>query len=293
MSKNEKHYTIGIDIGGTKMSAILFDKDLPTDKAKKIIADDKLATPKDNLEHFIIMLNALIEPLLEKAQQDKVKVKGIGLSVAGVQDYQEQKILISPNIPIINNVKLATEVKNKINLPVKMDNDANCFLRAEMKIGAGQKYTNAYGIIIGTGIGGAWWFNNKIYHGSHSGAGEPGQMIIDFDSRIALEPAYHKLTQDNPVAIAEEAYRGDNLAEKTFAEIGQDLGIALANIVNIIDPEVFIIGGGVVEASDLFLSQVKKTMKEYIHSPEAKKIKIIKGKLGEHAGAIGAALLVP
>lgn len=286
MSQTNKHYTIGIDIGGTKMSAVLFD-------GTKVIADDKLATPKDNLEHFLIMLNALIGPLLEKAQQDKIKVKGIGLSVAGVQDYKEGKILSSPNIPIINNIKLAAEVKNKINLPVAMDNDANCFLQAEMKIGAGQKYTNAYGIIIGTGIGGAWWFNNKIYHGSHSGAGEPGQMIIDFSSGTALEPAYHKLTQNNPAAVAEEAYHGDNLAEKTFAEIGRDLGTTFANIVNLIDPEVFIIGGGVVEASDLFLSQVKKTMREYIHSPEAKKgVKIIKAKLGEHAGAIGASLLI-
>jgi len=285
MSKNIKTYSIGIDIGGTKMSAVLFD-------GEKMIADYKLATPKDTLEHFMIMLKALVEPLMEKAKNDKIKIKGIGLGAAGVIDYKKSKMLKSPNIPIIDSVKLADQLEAKVNLPVKMDNDTNCFLRAEVKLGAGQKYNNAYGIIIGTGIGGAWWNNNRIYQGAHGGAGEPGEMIIDFESGIGLEQAYHKLTQGNPATLAEEAYRGDVLAEKTFEEVGRDLGIAFANIVNLIDPEAIIVGGGVVESSDLFLPKVKKVMRQYIHSPEAKKIKLLKGKLGEHAGAIGAALLV-
>ena len=117
-------------------------------------------------------------------------------------------------------------------------------------------------------------------------------MVIDFESGVGLEEAYHKLTQSNPASLAEEAYRGDVLAEKMFEEVGRDLGIAFANIVNLIDPEVIIVGGGVVESSDLFLPKIKKTMREHIFSPEAKKIKILKSKLGENAGAIGAALLI-
>lgn len=285
MTKNEIKYTIGIDIGGTNMKAILFD-------GEKIIMDYKLATPKDTLEHFMIMLNALIEQLVDKAHNDKVKIRGIGLSIPGVHNYKEKRILIFQNAPILNGVKLADLVQKKFGLPVEMDNDANCFLRAEMKMGAGKKYSNAYGITIGTGIGGGWWYNNEIYQGSHGGAGEPGEMVIDVETGLRLEEAYHKLTQNNPSSVAEEAYRGDVLAEKVFEEVGYNLGIAFANIVNIVDPEVIIIGGGVVESSDLFLSKIKKVMREYIHSTESKKIKIIKGKLGEDAGAIGAALLV-
>lgn len=285
MPKFNKQYTIGVDIGGTKMSAVLFD-------SEKVIADYKLATPRDTLEHFMIMLNALIEPLIDRARKDKIKIKGIGLGIPGPIDYKERKVLVCNNVHIIDGVKLADQLEKKVFLPVKMDHDTNCFLRAEMKIGAGQKFSNVCGVIVGTGIGSAWWFNNKIYQGFFGGAGELCEMVIDFESGITLEQAYHKLTQGNPATLAEEAYRGDILAEKTFNEIGRDLGIAFANIVNIIDPEAIIIGGGAVESSDLFLPKVKKVMREYIHSPEAKKIKLLKGKLGEHAGAIGAALLV-
>jgi len=282
-----KTYAIGIDIGGTKMSAVLFD-------GEKTIADYRLATPKDDFEHFLIMLNALIEPLLDKASKNKVKVRGLGLGVAGVLDCQEKKVLKSPNLPLLDGVKIVQELETKINLPVSLDNDTNCFLRAEMKLGAGQKYNNVYGIIIGTGIGGGWWINNEIYQGSHGGAGEPGRIIINFTEPIDLEQAYHKLSQNNPASLADEAYKGDILAQKSFEEIGRYLGMAFANIVNLVDPEAIIVGGGVVESSDLFLASIKKVMREYIMSAEAKKrIKIIKGKVGEQAGAIGAALLIP
>jgi glucokinase len=278
-------YTIGIDIGGTKMCAVLFN-------GEKAIADYILATPKDTLDHFIIMLQALVEPLIERAKEDKVKVTGIGMGVAGVQDYVAGKILISPNIPILNNQKIASIFSQKIGMPVIMDNDANCFARAEATIGAGKGYKNVYGVIIGTGIGGGWWFNDKIYLGSHGGAGEPGAMIINAETKVGLEQAFHKLTQNSPASMAEEAYRGDVLAQKAFDEFGVILGAAFANIINLIDPEIIIIGGGVVESSELFLSKVKKTMKDLVASSEAKKIKVVKSKLGVLSGAIGAALLV-
>jgi len=285
MPKKDKQYTIGIDIGGTKISAVLFD-------GVKVIADDKLASPKDSLDHFMVMINALIEPLLEKAKKDKVKVKGIGLGIPGPINYKEKKVLICNNLHLIDGIKLGKLLEQKVNLPVKMDHDTNCMLRAEMKLGVGQKYKNAYCVTISTGVGGTWWYNGKIYKGAHGGAGEPGEMIINFEAGITLEQAYHKLTQANPAILATEAYRGDTLAEKVFEEVGRDLGIAFANIVNILDPEVIIVFGGAIQSSDLFLPAVKKSMREYIHSPESKKIKLLKSKLGEHAGAIGAALLV-
>ena len=285
MAEKNKQYTIGVDIGGTNMKAALFD-------GKEVISDYLLATPKDNLEHFMIMLFALIEPLLEKAREDKIKIKGIGLGIAGILDFKGEKIIKCPNIPILDGVGLMSLLEKKTVLPVKIDNDTNCFLRGEMKIGAGQKYNNVYGIIVGTGIGGAWWVNNEIYQGSHRGAGEPGRMIIDLENGLELEKAYQKLSQNNPANLADEAYRGDNLAEKSYEEIGHCLGIAFANIVNLIDPEIFIVGGSVVESSDLFFSKIKKTTRAYVMHPEAKKIKVIKGKLSQEAGAIGAALLI-
>ncbi len=267
------------------MSAILFD-------GKTVLADSTLATPTDNLNHFMIMLDALIEPLKDKAKVDRIKIKGMGVGIPGVLNKEGNKILKCVNVPILDGVELAQKLSEKFELPIKMDNDTKCFVRAEAMFGAGRKHSNVFGVIIGTGIGGGWWVNKEIYLGAHRGAFEPGRMIINFSEPIELEEAYHKLTQNNPARLAQEAYRGDILAERAFEELGRFLGLAFANIVNLIDPEIIIIGGGVVESSDLFMKEAKKTMSEYIMSSEAKKVKIVKGKLGAQAGAIGAALLV-
>jgi len=285
MKKEEKIYSIGIDIGGTKIAGVLFD-------SEKVIADYTLATPQDNFEHFLIMLNAVAEPLLEKIRNNKMTVAGIGIGLAGTLNESVNGVTNSPNLKLVENVNLVEQLSKKFNLSVKLDNDANCFTRAESILGAGKKYGNIFGLTIGTGIGGGWWYENKIYRGSHQTAGEPGEMVIDAAAGLNLEHTYQKLMQNSPATSAEEAYRGDVLAQKTYEEFGKYLGIALANIVNLIDPEVIIIGGGVVESSDLFLSKTRKVMRQFILSPEAKKVKIVKSKLGDLAGAIGAALLI-
>lgn len=281
-----KKYAIGVDIGGTNMKAVLWN-------GKKTLMDYSLGTPKDNVNHLLIMIKALVEPLIERADKDKAKVSGIGLSVAGTHDFNNKKIALSPNIPILDGVKLGELLSRIIKLPVKMDNDANCFVRAEAREGAGAKFNNIYGIVISTGVGGGWWLNKKIYRGAHGGAGEPGALIIDFTDAIRLETAYQKLNQNNPLNLATEAYRGDLLARRSYEEIGRLLGTACANIVNIVDPEAIIIGGGTTKSSDLFLSELKKEMDKHILSPvAAEKIKILKSKLGDDAGAIGAALMI-
>jgi glucokinase len=285
--ENKKKYAIGIDIGGTGMKAILYCLE-----KNKIIESDSLATPKDSFDHFLIMLKALIDPLVEKAKKEKALLKGIGIGIAGMIDHKTGYIIKSPNIPILDGMNFIEKLKEKYNFPVFLDNDTNCCLRAEVLRGSAYGRKNVYGIIIGTGIGGAWWFNDKIYNGARGGAGEPGRMVVDFSDPIDLEKAYQKLTQNNPAQMAEEAYRGDDLAEKSYEETGKFLGMAFANIVNIIDPEIIVIGGSVIKSSDLFISSAKKTMKEFIMNTESKKIKIKKSKLRDQAGSIGAALLV-
>jgi len=261
-----ENYTIGIDIGGTNMKAVLWN-------GKKIVMDYSLATPKDTLDHLTIMINALVVPLMEKATSLKVKISGIGLSVAGTHDFKNKLITKSPNIPLLDNIKLGEILEEKLNIPVKMDNDGNCFLRAEAKHGAGKKYNNLYGIVISTGIGGSWYFNDNAYQGAHGGAGEPGSMLIDFTNNITVEKAYQKLNQNNSLNLATEAYRGDELAKRAYREIGEIIGITCANIINILDPEIIIIGGGTLNAEDLFLNQAKKIMSDNILNPNSKKTK--------------------
>ncbi len=287
LKESKIEYVIGIDIGGTKMSAILLN-------GSRVIADYTLATPKDDLAKFTAMLKALVEPLFDRAKKDKVRVKGIGIGLPGALDLKEGKVLASPNTPVLVNLKIVDLIKEKIDpeLNVKIDNDANCFVRAEVKLGAGKKYSNVYGMIIGTGIGGGWWVNDRVYEGAFGSANEPGSMIIDYRTGIRLEAAYHKLTQNNPAILAEEAYRGDRLAEEVFGEFGLILGTALTNIINLIEPEVIVVGGGAVQSADLFLPKAKKVYKELVLSPLAKEAKLVKSKLGKLSGAIGAALLI-
>jgi len=293
MSENKAtNYTIGIDIGGTKMLAVLFDLE-----KKEAIADYKLATPRDNLDKFLIMLWALIDPLLERAKKDKAKVSRIGIGVPGMMDApmsnnNDGKIAKCPNLEILDEVSLGKITAEKYEIPTIIDNDANCFLRAEMELGAGQKSASAIGLTLGTGIGGALVIERKIFQGVHGSAGEIGHMIVDVveNKPHTLEEIYHDLTQANPAGLAEEAYGGDKLAEKVYEEIGKFIGISLANLVNIFDPEIIIIGGSVMQSSNLFMTEIKKHLKEEIMSPKLKKIKIVAGKV-ENAGAIGASLL--
>lgn len=282
----QNNYRLGLDIGGTKINGVLFADN-------EVIENFQVATPSDNLSHLIIMIKAVLDPLLERAAKDKAQVEFLGVGVPGTVNHRAERVITCTNIPILDNVKLLARLRNELNLnlPMKLDNDANCFTRAEAVLGAGAGLNNVYALTIGTGIGGGWWFNNKIYQGAHGSAGEIGQMLIDLEHKITLEEAYKKLTQNNPRLLAQEAYEGDVLAEKCFQELGAYLGMAFANIVNLLDPELIVIGGGASASSDLFLTTAQKTMKKHLASKEAKQISIVKSKLGANAGAIGAALM--
>lgn len=287
MASNEQNnYRIGLDIGGTKINGVLFGDG-------EVIENFQVATPTDNLSHLMIMIKAVLDPLLERAEKDHKKVEFLGVGVPGTVNHKAERIITCTNMTILDEVKLLTRLRNELNLnmPMKLDNDANCFTRAEAVLGAGSGLINVYALTIGTGIGGGWWFNNQIYLGAHGGAGEIGEMLIDLDNKITLEEAYKKLTQNNPRLLAREAYEGDIFAEKCFQELGAYLGMAFANIVNLLDPQIIIIGGGASASSDLFLTTAQKTMKKHLASKEAKKISIVKSKLGTNAGAIGAALM--
>ncbi len=291
--ENEKaNYSIGIDVGGTKMSAALFDLE-----KKEVVSDYRLATPADDINKFLIMLWALIDPLVEKAKKEKVKIFKIGAGIPGVlyaalKENKEGKILKCPNLKILDGFSLGKKIEERYNLPAAIDNDANCFLRAEINLGAAQKSASVVGLTIGTGIGGAIKMNNDIYQGTHGSAGEIGHIIVDTVDGVGLsiEQIYHNLTKGNPANMAEQAYNGDKLAGKIFEEVGKYIGLALANAVNLFDPEIIVIGGSVMESSDLFMAEIRKSLKEAILSPKLKKIKVEKGKV-ENAGAVGAALL--
>jgi len=283
---SESNYKIGVDIGGAKISAVLL-------RRQEVVESCRLATPTDNLNNFLNIFRAVIAPLIERAATDKTNIDFLGVGVPGTVNARAGRIFNCANLPILNDVKLLNKLRDdlKLSWTLKLNNDVNCFTLAEARLGAGVGYDNVFGFTLGTGIGGGWCLNGQIYQGAHGNAGEIGGMLIDLDKKITLEEAYKKLTQNNPRLLAQEAYEGDVLAEKSFQELGAYLGLALANVVNVLDPAVIVVGGGASAASDLFLNIARKTMKKHLRSAEAKKTVLTQSKLGDNAGAIGAALI--
>lgn len=257
-------YKIGIDIGGTKTRGVLVGA------GNKIIARFNILTPK-NKKAFLISLE---KEILKFEKQGKIKSIGIGLP--GIVDIKKGKLIKAPNLTDLNGWQ-AKSFFAKFCKNIKIDNDSRLFLLAEAKLGAGRKYKNIVGVAIGTGIGGAIMINGKIQYGANFGAGEIGHMVIQVESLKFKVKSFEQLA-----------------AKKAFEKYGDRskvIGIGVANIINVLNPEAVILGGGGVAIGAVDIRIVKKIAQEYIMSPLAKRTPIVKAKLGKEAQAIGATLL--
>jgi len=264
----EKKFYLGIDVGGTKIKAILLDRF----KNQWFLAFN-IPTPK-NKKSFLSVLNKELNNL----KRNK-KIIGIGVGLPGSIELKRGLLLKAPNLAFLNSWQ-AKKFFSKFNTRIKIDNDSRCFLRAESILGAGKNYKNIVALTIGTGIGGGLMINSKIYYGRHNGAGEFGHMIIQI--------------QNSKLKV--KSYEWENLgAKEAFLKYGDRsriIGLGVANLINALDPEIIILGGGGIMQGGVKIETVKKNAKKYIMSPLAKKTPIVKGKLGEYSQAIGAALLM-
>lgn len=285
---------IGLDIGGTKINIILFDPN-----KGRVIKQKKESTPNNKKDFFEVLFDLVKEMSSDKAKS--IKAKSIGVGVAGTLDLKKGKILRSMNMSFLDGVYLKKILEDKFKLPVRLDNDARCFLRGEALFGAAKGCQQAIGITLGTGIGGCLLIEGKIIAGAHHSAGEIGHTIIkypftleDLASQKGIKKIQRRievLSDKTTEELLIRAQKGYNDAKEIFEEVGFYLGIGLANLVNILDPEVIIIGGGLSQVGDFILKPAKASMNKFIISPQAKKVKISLSKLGENAGAIGAACL--
>lgn len=280
-----KNYIIGIDIGGSKIIAALV-------KYGKVFHKMKIPTPK-NRKEFFSKLKVMIEQLIKKASGQK-NIIGIGCGTAGALDLEKGIILKVVKIKMLNGFNIKNWMQKKFGREVKIDNDARCFTRAEYMFGVGRGYKNLIGITLGTGIGGGIIIGGKIFYGSFGSAGEIGHMVngeIDLEALMTIK-TIKDLGFASPLKAYESAKSGNKKAQEVFEKFGRYLGIGIANLVNILDPEAIVIGGGIAGASEFFLPETKKMVKKFVISPKSRKnVKIVVGKLGENAGAIGAAAL--
>jgi glucokinase len=292
---------IGLDVGGTNIKGVLMDNN------KKIITKFRIPTKsRTNKKNLLNQIFESIDLLKERTE----KIRTIGIGFAGPIDFKKQKILIPPNVPAFKNTYLTKEIEKKFGIKTIMDNDANCFVLGETILGAGKGNNLVLGLTLGTGVGGGIVINKKVFHGTDGLAGEFGHItIIDGGRKCncgqkgCLEPyindtgikktakeifgkKMNSMRQFDDLAAA-----GDKRAIELYKTIGKYLGIGLANLVDTFNPDIIIIGGGIMRAGEFILEPAREEMKKNILSPLAKNTKVVVSKLGKHAGAIGAALL--
>ena len=267
---------LSLDIGGTNIRSAIVTK-------TKLSEYKKIKTPKRK-KQIIKLIKEIIESY---KKPDKICI-----SLAGIIRNKKIQHALNTNI---NELNLSKILKEKFRIPIYLDNDANCAGLAELSYGTGKNLNNFILLTLGTGIGGAIIINKKLYRGNGA-AGEIGSMIIqdkkifeDFASgNASIELAKKIGLKTTSSEIELKADKGDKKALAVYQQIGEFLGIGLANLAHIFDPDAIILGGGFSRVKHIH-SPAKKTFEKLYDIPP--KPKILKTKFGDDAGLIGAALL--
>jgi glucokinase len=306
-----------LDVGGTKIAGALIDR-----KSNSRFGIS-IPTPIESTEATVAAIEKLIKDLLDKAKSIG-KVKGIGVGIPGTVRYPEGFVVTAPNLPI-SNLPLKQLLEEKFKLLVRVDNDANLAVLGERYFGKARKCNDVVLLTLGTGIGSGLFLGGRLYRGSTGTGAELGHMIIKANgplcscgargcfevlasgvalerlakdlvksakSSVLVELAEGKISKIEGSLIAKAARLGDKQALAAFAELSFWLGIGLANIANIFNPELILISGGLAEASDLLLEKAIKIMTEIALEPNGSMVKVEVAALGQKAGLIGAAVLV-
>lgn len=308
----------GIDIGATNIKFGLVD-DRGIVKFKSKVATPDATTP-DRLFDKVLYCG---EQLLIMADEENSDVSHIGVGSPGTVDLSTGVIEgTCPNLPGWVGFHLRERLKERLNLPIFVDNDANCASLAELRFGAGVGFEDIICLTIGTGIGGTLIINGHLHRGSNFAAGEIGHMKVavmrngktEFENleklvssraiitavRERLEkemtPAFQNLLGDTPDGLTIRKIftaikRGDTVALDVISNRGRLLGATLAGLLNVINPQLIILGGGVAEGGVDFVDAVKSTIQELALSTVTHGLEIVRAKLGNDAGFIGAAFL--
>ena len=299
---------VGVDFGGTfvKIGVCRGGDLLETD------------TPIPTADHQgPDALIAAMAQRIAKLRDKHPDIATIGVGVPGLVDFDEGFVHVLTNVPGWNHIPLKKILSGQTGLPVSVENDANAMTYAEWRYGAARGLKNVIGLTLGTGVGGGLVLDNKMYRGSQFSAGEIGQMSIHFDGisghygnlgalekyvgnqQIAdhavqrySQAGLHRAAADcSPKAIADAAYAGDVIAKQIWSEIADWLGTALASIAWLLNPDAFVIGGGVAQAGALLFEPLENKVKSMLSTVAADRLKILPAKFHNEAGIIGNAAL--
>jgi glucokinase len=318
-SKNSRsEIVIGVDIGATKVAAGVVNAKGQILR-RNVAAMSSSGDAAAGLSSVIAAISGLI-----RAGNYEGKLTAIGMCAPGPLDPKRGVIVNPPNLPCWRNYPLVAEMRRHYHVPVALDNDGNAAALAEAKWGAGRGYRNVFYAGIGTGIGSGIVLSGHIYHGRTGAAGEGGHVGIDPDGplcncgkrgcieALAAGPAIAararrklaerpdslllKMIRGNPAAITSEmvgkAYAdGDAVARQVVEETLDALSYWLANIIDLLEPDVVVIGGGVSTMLEPFLDDIRNRIKGACINPSPEDIPLVIARYGEDSGIAGAAAL--
>lgn len=286
-------YKLGVDLGGTKTEAILLDENLDVIKRKRI------PTPKNDYQKILNTISSLVLDLSEN-----VSDFSLGVCTPGAISKQTGLIKNS-NTQCLIGKSLKEDLENILEKKISMENDANCFALAEATLGAAKDFDFVFGVIIGTGVGGGIVIDKKLYPGRTNIAGEWGHHTLHrngnqcycgktgcvetYISGPSLENQWNELT-GNSLPLPEIILNLDDEIGKTWKnEFLENFGFGMANVIDILDPDAIVLGGGLSNI-DFLYTEGKKSIYDKVFS-DSVDTPILKNKLGDSAGVFGACML--
>ncbi len=309
---------IGIDIGGTNIGAGLLDHNL------NFLFKTELSTKAEMGYEFVeAQIISIIETMISVAEKDGNKIDSIGIGIPGIADKEGENIIFCPNLNW-RNIPMGVNLRRIFDIDINIENDATLAGIAENVLGVSQGYKNSMFITIGTGVGGGIIIDGKLYKGAHGVASEIGHLIVGenfyncncgkngcletFASSTAIKNYVLKKIREDKIdtmlfklakniedidtkLIFHCAMEGDELSNMAVDRMVKYLVIGISNIINLIDPEIIVIGGGVANAGDFLMSRIKKILPNYILFKNINYADIRLAELGNDAGIIGAAML--
>jgi predicted NBD/HSP70 family sugar kinase len=301
----EAGVAVGIDFGKRHLAVVV------ADLSHTILAEARRKMPDDyDARRGLDEAGELVQEVLEDAHAAHEKVLGVGLGVPGPIHLSTGTVGSSAILPGWVGARVADEMSQRLQLPVHVDNDANLGALAELHWGAGRDHSSLAYIKIATGIGAGLVFHGRLFRGAGGTAGEIGHTTIDetgpicrCGSRGCLEtfaagPAIVELLRPSlgpevTVEMAvERAREGDLGARRAIGDAGRHIGSALANLCNLFNPELIVVGGTLAAAADIFLEPMRDAVKRRAIPSAAEDVEIVAGVLGDRAEVLGAVALV-
>jgi glucokinase len=315
-----EQFIVGIDLGGTNIAAGV----MPTDGTREIAMRMIPTRAEEGAEAVVSRIAALIEDVIAQTRletgAERSDFLGVGIGSPGPLDRARGLVIVTPNLGW-RDFPLRDEVSVRVNLPATLDNDANCATLGEWWCGAAKGGRNVVGMTIGTGIGGGLILDGKLYHGASDAAGEIGHTTIDSTGRrckcgnygcleaytsgpAIADRARESLEGDSDSilpsmvdgdwskitaqTVFEASKRGDRIALEVVRDTAHFLGVGVSNLINIFNPDTFVIAGGVTQAGELLFDPLRAEVRRRAFKPSVEACRIVPGSLPLSAGVVGA-----